>query len=403
MPRALARFAVVGSAVTAVDVGLFAVAWRGRGGVRRAMVADVPALLVATVVSHRLHRAVTFRHDPYRRWLAQHEAFTASAVVAGAVDVATTAGLAALGGGARRPGPAAWWRAGLAAKVPAVAVAGGVRWILHRRVLFRIVREGHVLRPGRPDPPGDVRLSVVLPAYEEATRIGAAVATVREALAGVEGGVEIVVVDDGSADATAEVAAVAGADRVVVLAQNRGKGAAVRAGSLVARGRTIAFTDADLAYAPDQMVGLLHEVERGWDLVVGSRRHDQTAVLVRARRLRELGGRVINWLTHAVLLGAYRDTQCGLKAFRSDAARSLFAKARIDGFAFDVELFVLAERNGLSVSEVPVRVANSERSTVHVVRDAARLVRDLLRIRRWAREGRYQLDAPQPAPVRDAR
>jgi glycosyltransferase involved in cell wall biosynthesis len=172
--------------------------------------------------------------------------------------------------------------------------------------------------------------------------------------------------------------------------QNRGKGAAVRAGVLVATGRTIAFTDADLAYAPVQIGALLRDVESGWDMVVGSRRHANTTTLVRARRVRELGGRVINWLTHAVLLGHYRDTQCGLKAFRSDAAHALFERAQIDGFAFDVELFVMAERWGLSVTEVPVQVENSTRSTVNVVRDASRLVRDLFRIRRWARAGAYQ-------------
>jgi hypothetical protein len=92
-----------------------------------------------------------------------------------------------------------------------------------------------------------------------------------------------------------------------------------------------------------------------------------------------------------VLLGHYRDTQCGLKAFRADVGRDLFSRARVDGFAFDVGLFVIAERNGLSLLEVPVTVSNASRSTVHVARDAGRLIRDLFRIRRRAREGAYQL------------
>ena len=151
-----------------------------------------------------------------------------------------------------------------------------------------------------------------------------------------------------------KVAQAAGADRVVVQPENRGKGAAVRAGMAVARGRTLAFTDADLAYTPAQLMSLVTAVEDGWDVVVGSRKHTETTTLVRARRLREIGGRVINLLTHAVLLGQYRDTQCGLKAFRSDVAQLLFSKARIDGFAFDVELFHLVERYRLSLAEVPV-------------------------------------------------
>jgi dolichyl-phosphate beta-glucosyltransferase len=233
------------------------------------------------------------------------------------------------------------------------------------------------------------RLSVVVPAYEEQDRIASAIAAVRSALASVEGGVELIVVDDGSSDNTADAARSAGADRVLVHPTNRGKGAAVRSGVLAATGGTIAFTDADLSYAPEQLAGLLEIVESGFDVVVGSRKHDMTRTLVQAGRLREIGGRVINWLTHAVLLGNYRDTQCGLKAFRSEAGRFIFERSRIDGFAFDVEVFVIAERNGLTLAEVPVTVVNTTRSTVRVVRDALRLVRDLFRIRRWLRKGAY--------------
>ncbi|MCB1002700.1 MAG: glycosyltransferase, partial [Acidimicrobiales bacterium] len=208
-----------------------------------------------------------------------------------------------------------------------------------------------------------------------------------------DGGLEVVIVDDGSGDGTAAAARAAGADVVLEQPENRGKGAAVRRGVLESRGRTVAFTDADLSYSPDQLLRLLGEVESGWDMVVGSRRHEDTTTLVRAGRLRELGGRAINLLTQVVLLGQYRDTQCGLKAFRSDVARLLFGRSRIDGFAFDVELFHLAERYRLSLAEVPVSVANSSRSTVRVARDALRLVRDLFRIRRAARRGRYDDDA----------
>jgi dolichyl-phosphate beta-glucosyltransferase len=342
-------------------------------------------------VSWGLHRAITFRDDHYRRWLSEHEAFVAANLVAGVADVAVTAGLLALSGSTTT-------RAGLAAKVPAVASAGALRWALHRRVLFRIVREQQVPAADPVPAPGDVRLSVVVPAYREEGRIGSTVERIRGALAGVDGGVEIVVVDDGSGDGTAQEAELAGADLVLVHARNRGKGASVRDGVLASSGRTVAFTDADLAYSPEQLTGLLAEVEAGWDVVVGSRRHDQTTTLVRAGRLREIGGRVINFLTLAVLLGAYRDTQCGMKAFRADAAREIFERSTIDGFAFDVEVFVIAERNGLRVAEVPVTVENSGRSTVKVLRDASRLLVDLLRIRRAAREGRYQLSGSAAGP-----
>ena len=193
-------------------------------------------------------------------------------------------------------------------------------------------------------------------------------------------------------DATAAEAERAGADLVLKQEVNAGKGSAVRAGMLAATGRVVAFTDADLSYAPDQLLLLLDGVEQGWDVVVGSRQHVETQTVVRAGRIREVGGRIINVLTGLVLLGRYRDTQCGLKAMRADVGRLIFSHARIDGFAFDVEVFALVERYRLTLHEVPVEVQNSERSTVNVARDAFRLIRDLFRIRRWGRLGQYEID-----------
>ena len=250
-------------------------------------------------------------------------------------------------------------------------------------------------RRDRSEPPGDRRLSVVVPAYCEAGRIGDTVRDIRSTLETWAGpdGLEIIVVDDGSHDDTEIEAAAAGADLVIRHDRNRGKGAAVRTGVLAASGRCIVFTDADLSYSPDQIPGLVERVERGWDVVVGSRRHTDTTTLVRARRVREVGGRAINLITRAVLLGQYRDTQCGLKAFRSDVGRLIFSHTFVNGFAFDVEVFHLIERYHLSLTEVPVRIENSGRSTVRVARDAFRLVRDLFRVRQWSAEGRYDLTA----------
>ena len=269
-----------------------------------------------------------------------------------------------------------------------------------RRARRHDLRSEQRQRRTQPPAPGSVRLTVVVPAYGEGVRIADTVARLRTELATVaeNGGLEIVVVDDGSSDDTAERARAAGADQVLVLPQNRGKGRAVRTGALAARGRTVAFTDADLSYAPEHLLHLLEEVEAGWDVVVGSRRHIQATTLVRARRLRTLTGRVFNLLTMAVLLGRYRDTQCGLKAFRSDAAKLLFSRARIDGFAFDVELFHLVERYRLTLLEVPVSLANSPTSTVHVGVDALRMLRDLFRIRRWTGRGLYGGGPPSADP-----
>jgi dolichyl-phosphate beta-glucosyltransferase len=241
---------------------------------------------------------------------------------------------------------------------------------------------------GEASPP---RFSVVLPAYGEAERIGDTIRRIRAEIGGEvsSGALEIVVVDDGSADGTAGRAEEAGADTVLRHEANRGKGAAVRTGMLAARGDTVAFTDADLAYAPSDLLAVLAAIEDGHDVAVGSRRHEDTETVVQARWVRAAGGRAINLTTRLVLQGRYLDTQSGLKGFRRDAAQQIFRHTRIDGFAFDVEVLHLVERYGLSITEVPVRVTNSGRSSVHVVRDGMRLIGDLYRIRRFARAGAY--------------
>ncbi|MGI8939806.1 MAG: glycosyltransferase [Iamia sp.] len=392
MRQRLRRFASIGLIATLVDVAVLVLLARGVGLI--VVVADAGALVAAAAVSFALHRQITFAGDPAVRWVQHPLAFVLAATAAGVVDVAVLRALVELTGWETAPEL-------VAAKLPAIAVAAIVRFLAYRWVLFGPVRAELCERSLRPPAPGGRRLTVVVPAYREADRISATIDRIRADLTPVApaGDLEVIVVDDGSGDETAARARAGGADKVLVLVPNRGKGAAVRAGMLAADGRTVAFTDADLSYPPRQIGDLLVEVEAGWDLVVGSRVHTQTATLVRARRLRELGGRVINLCTHAVLLGAHRDTQCGLKAMRSDVARSLFTRSHIDGFAFDVELFHLAERDGLSVKEVPVQVANAERSSVRVVQDGLALVRDLARIVRGGRAGWYDQVDPTAVPT----
>ncbi|HVA44096.1 MAG TPA: glycosyltransferase [Acidimicrobiales bacterium] len=252
---------------------------------------------------------------------------------------------------------------------------------------------------------GRPRISVVVPAYQEAGVIGPTLERLRGGLAGVAGarsaagGLELVVADDGSTDSTAEEAAAAGADRVLRLA-HRGKGAAVRTGILAATGRTVAFCDADLAYAPDQVLKVTQAVESGFDVAVGSRRHVDAVTLVRAGRLREVSGRVFSILTDTVLVGSRHDTQCGIKAFSDTAARQIFSRARIDGFAFDVEIFVLVDRLGLSLTDVAVELTNSRRSSVRVVPHSLGMLRDVARVRWGLARGHYSIGG-RSGPARE--
>ncbi len=380
MRRRLRLFVLVGLAATAVDVGIL-LALQGLNLVA----ADILALSVAAGVAYLANRNLTFRSDPEARWVRRPLWFAATAVVAGAVDVAVLVLLDGLG------------LPVVVAKLVAVLAAATLRWMAYRRILFNQVRRELAQRRERPAPSEPLRLTVVVPAYAEQDLIGDTVSSLRAALEAALGhDHEIVVVDDGSPDDTAARAAEAGA-RVVVQDRNRGKGAAVRAGVLAAQGRTVVFTDADLAYAPSLVLDVMERVEEGWDVVVGSRRHDDTNTLVRARRIRELGGRVINLLTHVVLLGQFHDTQCGLKGFRGDVGKVLFERTRIDGFAFDVEIFLMAEQDRLSLIEVPVAVTNRAGSSVRLVGDSVDVITDLFRIRRWAGAGRYR---PTPEQAR---
>lgn len=241
-----------------------------------------------------------------------------------------------------------------------------------------------------------MRLSVVVPAYREAGRIGDTVTALRAALAGIddEGGAEIVVVDDGSDDGTADAARVAGADIVVEFGVNRGKGEAVRAGMRASSGDVVAFTDADLAYAPNQLIGLLDEVERGADLVVGDRRHPDSVVVTDPSKLRRTGSLAMSLPRGLLRLGRGRDTQCGLKAFSRQAVDAVLDASVVDRFAFDVEVLFLADRLGMAVRRVPVVVANSGRSSVRAVSDGWELMLDMFRIRARALLGRYPRQSP---------
>jgi glycosyltransferase involved in cell wall biosynthesis len=229
-------------------------------------------------------------------------------------------------------------------------------------------------------------LSVVVPAYNEARRLDESLPPLVDFVG--RAGAELVIVDDGSDDGTAEVAAahLAGLPeaKIVRLALNSGKGAAVRAGVARARGRSIVFMDADLATDLHDLPALLSGLEHA-DVAIGSR-VVPGATVNGATGARVRMGRAFNRLTRTVTGLDLRDTQCGFKAFRAPVAQLLFHLAVVDGFAFDVEILALARRIGYRVAEVPVHWHAVAGSRVDVVRDPARMMRDVLLTQaRWRR------------------
>jgi len=243
-----------------------------------------------------------------------------------------------------------------------------------------------------------VRFSVVIPAYREADRIGGTVKQLRSALADIaaEGGVEIIVVDDGSQDGTSAAALAAGVDQAVTLEANRGKGEAVRAGVRVSSGDVVAFTDADLAYAPDHLVVLLNEIESGSAVAIGDRRHSDSVSVTEPSRLRRAGSAVVTAVRVLLRLGDGSDSQCGLKAFSRPAAMILCDASVMKRFSFDVEVLFLAQRFGMTVKQVPVEVVNSDASSVRLMSDGWDLMVDMFRIRARALLGRYPKSSELP-------
>ncbi len=228
-------------------------------------------------------------------------------------------------------------------------------------------------------------LTLVIPCYDEAARLPATLRRSIEYLRRERPAFEILVVDDGSRDATAAVAREVlereGCGRVIELPRNRGKGAACRAGALAARGRQVLLCDADLSTPIEEERRLRRALEGGASVAIGTRAHPEARIVVRQPRGRESAGRLLNRLLRLFGLTDLRDTQCGFKLFRREAARALFERARIDGFLFDVEILRLARRRGLAIAEVPVEWRNDPDTRVRPLRHWPQILRDVLRIR----------------------
>ena len=238
---------------------------------------------------------------------------------------------------------------------------------------------------GGSEAPGPVAFSLVFPAYKEADRIRRALRRAFGYLPTRYPSFEVIVVDDGSPDETTAVAretlSALGDGRVITLPRNRGKGAAVRAGMLAARGEHVLFSDSDLSTPIEEESKLAAALDAGADIAIGSRAHPEAEITKAQGIVRQSMGRTFNLGLRMLGLTRLRDTQCGFKMFRGEVAREIFSAARIDGFAFDVEILLLAGRAGYRIAEVPVEWENDPASRLHMVRDSLRMIREVLRIR----------------------
>ena len=227
------------------------------------------------------------------------------------------------------------------------------------------------------------RWSVVIPAYNEAQRLPPFLEKVVGYFEGRDEPYEIVVVDDGSIDGTADLveARQLSAVRVVRLRPNQGKGAAVRAGMLAARGAYRLFADADGATPIEELKRLEPVLVAGADVVIGSRVLVDSSVSVTTRAHRVAAGRVFNWLVARMGLRGIADSQCGFKAFTAGAAVRLFDALFTRGFGFDVELLLLAQAMGCQVVEVAVNWTDQTGSKVGVLRHGPEMLWQILRAR----------------------
>jgi dolichyl-phosphate beta-glucosyltransferase len=241
------------------------------------------------------------------------------------------------------------------------------------------------------------RLSLIVPAYNEAQRIGATLGAVRAYLDARDPRYEVIVCADGTDGTRERARELADADpRIRVLGSERrgGKGRAIREGVVLARGRTIGFMDADYKTSIEELPKLTEWLDRGYDIVIGSRSEPDAVIEVRQPLHRRVGSQLFGVGMHLTLgLWDIVDTQCGFKVFTGPVARDLFARQRIDGYMFDVEILYLARRSGYRIKQVGVRWRDDGDSRLDLVAGNWRNLQDILRIR----FGRYRAPVSRAA------
>ncbi len=237
------------------------------------------------------------------------------------------------------------------------------------------------------------KYSFIIPAYNETARLGSTLDRVLSYLAGQGWDAEVLVVNDGSRDSTADLVRDWAQGhpelRLIENPGNKGKGYSVRNGMLNAKGEVLVFTDADLSAPIPEAVKLFSAIDAGCDIAIGSRWLAPETQTHRQSLLRQLYGRLFN-LALRILLGLnFKDTQCGFKAFTRSAAQTIFPQQKIERWGFDPELLYLARRAGLKVQEVPVAWAHVDGTRLSPLRDGIRMFGEVLKIRWYAITGKY--------------
>ena len=235
--------------------------------------------------------------------------------------------------------------------------------------------------------------SIIIPAYNESQRLALSLDRILRYAAEQRWQAEIIVVDDGSTDDTAQlVSSYARQNSTVRLLQNpgnKGKGYSVRHGMLEARGDVLLLTDADLSAPIAEAQKLFSAIARDADVAIGSRWLDRQSQTLRQPLYRQISGRFFNLLLHTILSLPQKDTQCGFKAFSLPAARAIFPAQRIERWGFDAEVLFLARRLNFEVAEIPVQWGHDDRSKIHPLRDGFSILWDMLRVRYYAFSGQY--------------
>jgi dolichyl-phosphate beta-glucosyltransferase len=249
-------------------------------------------------------------------------------------------------------------------------------------------------------------LSIVIPAFNEAPRLPESLTLLRAYLDGRAQPYEVIVVDDGSTDGTADLAADLGAhwpQLRLIRAEHRGKGGAIRQGVLAAIGSYVMLADADFSMPAEELARFDTSALGDFDVAIGSR-EAKGARRIGEPAYRHLMGRVFNLIVRTLLLPGIQDTQCGFKCLRREVAQELCAHQTIEGWGFDPELLVVARRRNNTIREVPITWRYMPGSKIRPVRNTLTMISDVIRIRRNAARGRYETAAvAEPAPMHASR